>query len=110
MATYTGKFKTDGKVWQTIGGVVLATPKAGTAIKGDAIVAGSDEQSYMHLTAPIVGYTKVSFLTYVMDGVTPPPPPPPAVIPAEVEIVAAKGSTVTVKDTTGKVVFSYIVP
>jgi hypothetical protein len=73
MATYTGTFKSDGKIWQTIGGSVLATPKAGTAIKGDAIVAGSDEQSYMHLTAPIVGYTKVSFLTYVMDGVTPPP-------------------------------------
>jgi hypothetical protein len=111
MATYSGSFKQDGKIWSTIGGGSIATPTAGTPIKGDALVMGADGAQYMHLTAPKVGYTKTGFLTYTTDGVIDPPPPPPVPsAPADIDIVLTKGGTVTVKDASGKILFSYVVP
>lgn len=72
---YVGKFKIDGKIWTSIGGGSIATPKAGTEIKGDALIV-APEGSFMHLTVPVQGYTKTSFLSYTTS--TPPPPPPPS--------------------------------
>lgn len=49
----------------------------------------------------------------VVADTTPNPPPvepPPATKPADVDIVLSKGSTVTVKDTSGNTVFTYSVP
>lgn len=69
---YTGVFRVDGKIWASIGGVTIGTPKAGTKIKGDKLFVG--DVTYMHLLEPQVGYTKTSFLNYTQDT-TPPPPP-----------------------------------
>ena len=80
MATYTGTFRVNGKIWDKIGegATVLATPPIGTAIKGDAITAGADGVKYMHLTSPKIGYTKVEMLDYTLvDPGTPPTPPAP---------------------------------
>ena len=71
---YIGKFKMDGKIWASIGGGSIATPKAGTEIKGDALIV-APEGSFMHLTVPMMGYTKTSFLSYTTES---PPPPPPS--------------------------------
>lgn len=68
MTTYSGNFKDPGKIWDGIGtGTVLATPAAGTPIKGNEIIT-SGGVGYMHLTAPKVGYTKLAWLNYTADA------------------------------------------
>ena len=91
---YTGTFKVDGKIWDKINGTVIVTPKAGTLIEGDAISTVNDI-GYMHLTKPMAGYTKTSFLIYTSDTQ---PPPPPAPIPTHVVEVVIDGVVVLYKD------------
>ncbi len=71
---------TDGsnKVWSSIGGTQIGNVKDGSSVRGDrrASVAGI---LYLHLTSPIVGWTKKQWfnVVYQTEPVPPPPPPPP---------------------------------
>lgn len=75
--SFAGKC-TDGnnKFWETVGGAnTNKTVKDGTSVSGDkrATVSGI---LYIHVTSPVVGWTKKQWFD-VTYGTTPPPPPPP---------------------------------
>jgi len=73
MANYTGKCTTTAKVWKSIGGErIYPDVTLGAPIKADG-----KQGEYLHLTSPIVGYSKAVWFQY-SEVTTPPPPPPPA--------------------------------
>jgi GH25 family lysozyme M1 (1,4-beta-N-acetylmuramidase) len=80
MANYMGKCTTTAKVWADVGGLrKYPDVWVGAAIKADGTkpVAGV---KYIHLTSPIVGWSKAEWFAYT-EVVVVPPPPPPVVIP-----------------------------
>lgn len=78
MTIYTGKAILDGaKVWNVVGGTVIRNLKLNEPIKGDAISG-----EYMHLTAPVNGWTKKAWLSYsIQTTPTDPNPPDPGGTP-----------------------------
>lgn len=101
---YTGKFKVNGKIWLDVGfGTVLATPVAGTLITGVEPLLTREGISYMRLTSPTAGYTKVSFLEYV---IAPAPVPDPVPTPTPAAKVVDISTTYSVA--TGKARTVYI--
>lgn len=74
--SFTGKcIDGNNKVWDTIGGEVQTSIKLNTSVSGDkrSTVAGI---LYLHLTSPVVGWTKKQWFD-VTYGTTPPPTQPP---------------------------------
>lgn len=90
MAEFTAKCTDDrNKFWVSIGGDnTNQTVKSGQDVRGDAesTVAGV---KYLHITYPIVGWTKAiwfSALTYVTPTEPPPPPPPTVTKTHDIEV------------------------
>jgi len=82
MTNYTGKCTSTAKVWADAGDVrVYPDVSLGAAIKADSIKIVSGTK-YIHLTSPIVGWSKAEWFAY-SEVVTPmfPPSPPPVVTP-----------------------------
>lgn len=76
MATWTGRTKTEAKVWRDVGLVQIATIPDGTDITGDGekTISGT---KYLHITtSKYVGWTKAEWVTYEYQTLPPPPPPP----------------------------------
>jgi len=76
MANYTGRCLTTAKVWKSIGGErVYPDVTIGTAITADA-----KQGEYLHLTSPVVGWSKAIWYQYSEVSEPPPPPPPTGII------------------------------
>jgi hypothetical protein len=79
MATYTGRCTTTAKVWRTIGGErVYPDVTIGNPIRADA-----KQGEYLHLTAPVSGWSKAIWFQYLEVVIPPPVEPPPAGIVIE---------------------------
>ena len=113
MNVYTKNAKT--LLFNQNGGIHAASPIIGTntlLIVGEnaTTITGNNRGQCYRITAN-GAFVSVNDVTVAAPPpVDPPPPPPPPAVPADVDIVLTQGSSVTVKDTTGKVVFTYIVP
>jgi hypothetical protein len=88
MASYTGTCKMIAKVWESIGGLrTYPDVRAGQAIAADA-----RQGEYLHLTSPVVGWSKAIWFDYKETGTplpTPTPTPTPTPEPAYPEFVVA---------------------
>lgn len=79
---YKGVTSAPADVFDAIGGKYLKTLPSNVAVTGDkmSLVSGIN---YLHLTSPMIGWTKVKWLIVTED--TPTTPPPPPVTPPAVE-------------------------
>src|SRR3990172_481091 len=70
MAAYTGRCITTAKVWKSIGGERVYPD----ITIGTSIIADAKQGEYLHLTSPVIGWSKAVWYQYsIVD--TPPPPP-----------------------------------
>ena len=69
MTTYTGVAKDQGielKVWAVIGGRQVGTVQPAQIIHAD-ILREVNEIKYLHITSPIVGWTRADWFSYSAD-------------------------------------------
>jgi GH25 family lysozyme M1 (1,4-beta-N-acetylmuramidase) len=77
MASFVGKCTTTAKVWRGIGGErVYPDVWVGAPIRADGEQTVSGVK-YLHLTSPIMGWSKAVWYEYRQETTPPPPPPPP---------------------------------
>lgn len=71
---YTGKAISDAKVWNTPGGQQISQVKNGTLIKADNTTTYSGVK-YLHLTSPVLGWSKAMWFSYSESTIPPLPGP-----------------------------------
>lgn len=75
MAIYTGTAKQNADVWNIPGGSKVTFVRQGSSIRADQKTLYSGTY-YLHLTSPVVGWSKDIWFNYSESVIQPPPPPP----------------------------------